>query len=331
MGEDGRAHPSGIFPSEEEAERLIVGPESITWQFSSDIRLFLAPLCALLLQVAHPTVGAGVRDYSDFDRRPWERLMRTLDYLVLLQYGGAEAIVVGRRLRELHKRFRGVTSDGRPYCALEREAYAWVHATLLETYVRAHEHFGRPMSAPQLERFYGEYVGLGRLAGVHRDDLPGTWPEFRSYVRRTEAQVLSHNETVDRVLAAARRPARPEIPSLPQIVWSGVRLPLARLTYLGGVGLLSPDLRARLGIPWSRRDASEFRALAACSRALTPVLPSWLRVVGPAQLRWRRRVIALGPLGSGAGALSYPAQPLGTTRDETICSSDHAADAARDL
>src|SRR5947209_20588000 len=84
---------------------LIVGPQSVTWQFTSDVRLFFAPLYALLLQVAHPTVAAGVRDYSDFDKRPLERLLRTIDYLVLLQYGGLEAAAAGRRLRQLHTRF----------------------------------------------------------------------------------------------------------------------------------------------------------------------------------------------------------------------------------
>ena len=70
-------------------------------------------LYPLLLQVAHPTVGAGVRDYSDFERRPWNRLLRTIDYVTLLVYGGGDAAPAGRRLRELHKRFKGTREDGR--------------------------------------------------------------------------------------------------------------------------------------------------------------------------------------------------------------------------
>ena len=56
------------------------------------MRLYAVMLYPLLLQVAHPTVAAGVRDYSDFERRPWDRLMRTLDYVSLLVYGGPDAI-----------------------------------------------------------------------------------------------------------------------------------------------------------------------------------------------------------------------------------------------
>src|SRR3981081_1676440 len=100
-----------------EARELLVGPESITWRYASDARLYLVMLYPLLLQVAHPTVGAGVRDYSDFDRRPWNRLLRTIDYVTLLVYGGPEAVHAGRRLRDMHKRFRGVREDGRRYHA----------------------------------------------------------------------------------------------------------------------------------------------------------------------------------------------------------------------
>ena len=56
-------------------------------------------LYPLLLQVAHPTVGAGVHDYSDFEQRPWDRLMKTIDYVSLLVYGGRDAAAAGRRLR----------------------------------------------------------------------------------------------------------------------------------------------------------------------------------------------------------------------------------------
>lgn len=294
---------SGLFPSEDEIEGLIVGPQSVTWQFSSDVRLFFAPLYALLLQVAHPTVAAGVREYSDFEKRPLERLLRTIDYLVLLQYGGPEAAMVGRRLRELHKRFKGVRVDGRPYYALERSAYTWVHATLLETYVRAHEHFGRQMTPAQLERFYREYIGLGRLVGLREGDLPANWEGFRVYFQYMVDRELGPNETVDRVLEVARKPAGPELPLAAELAWRAMRLPAARLMYLGGVGLLPAGLRERLRIPWSSRDERRFRRLAAGSRALERILPPSLKILGPTQLRWRQRAIARGPFGESAALL----------------------------
>lgn len=39
---------------------------------------------ALLLQVAHPTVGAGVAEHSNYAQDPFGRLIRTLDYLFVM-------------------------------------------------------------------------------------------------------------------------------------------------------------------------------------------------------------------------------------------------------
>jgi uncharacterized protein (DUF2236 family) len=285
-----------LFPTDEEAEDLLVGPESLTWQFGSDVRLFLTMLYPLLLQVAHPTVGAGVRDYSDFEQRPWNRLFGTLDYLLVLQYGGQDAVAMGRRLRELHKGFKGIKPDGDRYYALESGAYAWVHATLLDAYVTAHAHFGRPMTPTQIERFYREYLGLGRLVGVREGDLPRDWQRFRSYFDRTVEHELERTESVDRVLRAVRHVT---VPVLPEFLSRAIRLPASRVLYVCSVGLLPVTLRERLGIRWRARDEREFRIIGAATRRLTPAMPRQLLVSGPAQLRWRRRAIAGGPLGAG--------------------------------
>ncbi len=145
--------PAGLYPSEAELDGLLTGPDSVAWRCTSDVRLYAAMLYPLLLQVAHPTVGAGVSDYSDFERRPWDRLLRTIDYVSLLVYGGRDAVPAGRRLREMHGQFKGIREDGQRYHALEPDAYAWVHATLIDTYVAGHAAFGRPMRPQAVEQF----------------------------------------------------------------------------------------------------------------------------------------------------------------------------------
>jgi uncharacterized protein (DUF2236 family) len=287
-----------IYPAPDEIEDILVGPDSITWQRASDVRLYVVMVYALLLQVAHPTVGAGVRDYSDFERRPWHRLLRTIDYVTLLVYGGDQAADAGRRLRDLHKRFQGQREDGQRYHALEPDAYAWVHATLIHTYVAGHAHFGTPMSPDQTERFYREYRRLGRLIGVRDRDLPETWDGFQSYFERMGREELAHTDSVDRVLAAIHRvPPPPTRVAVPQPIWRAVRIPAADALRLGSIGLLDPELRARFGVSWSKLDQARFRAIGAASRGLTPVLPKALTITGPAQLRWRQKAIARGPLG----------------------------------
>jgi len=291
--------PAGsLFPTDHELDSILVGPDSITWRITSDARLYAVMLYPLLLQVAHPTVGAGVHDYSDFESRPWDRLLRTIDYVSLLVYGGREAVPVGRRLRALHKGFTGVREDGQRYYALEPEAYAWVHATLLDTYVKGHNTFGTPLSPFQVETLYREYRGLGRLIGVRERDLPATWAEFRAYFDDMLNTGLKRTASVDRVLSSVKHAPPPPLP-VPDLLWRAARLPASQALWLGGIGLLGPELRGRLGIPWSRGEQMQFRAMAAISRGLSPVLPERLKVMGPVQLRWRRRAIAKGPLGPG--------------------------------
>jgi uncharacterized protein (DUF2236 family) len=295
-GPDSPDGPGGsVFPDAAEAAALRTGPSSVAWQFGSDPRLYFGMLYPLLLQVADPVVGAGVRDYSDFARRPWARLIGTLDYVVLLIYGGEQTAEVGRRLRNLHKNFKGKRADGKPYYALEREPYAWVHATLIDAYISGHDHFGRPMTAAQKEAFYQEYKGLGRFVGVRPDDLPDDYPAFRRYFEDYVSSNLVHTTSVDAVLRVVNDPKAP-LP-MPGVLWRAVRVPARRALELGGLGQAPPELRDRLGIPWTERDERAFQRLGRASRALDPLLPERARVLGPMQLRMRRRAIARGPLG----------------------------------
>src|SRR5207248_8098849 len=109
--------------------------------------------------------------------------LSTMDYVSVLVYGGRDAVAAGRGLRRLHRRFKGTKPDGTRYSALEPEAYAWVHATLIATYTNANARFGTALTPTETNRFYAEYRGLGRLIGVRERDLPDTWPGFCAYFR----------------------------------------------------------------------------------------------------------------------------------------------------
>jgi uncharacterized protein (DUF2236 family) len=262
---------------------------SVTWRYAGDVRLLATGAYAILLQVAHPTVGAGVAEHSSFRRDPWGRLLRTLDYTYSMTYGGPElAAATGRGMREMHKRIKGVKPDGERYHALEPEAYAWVHATLVHSIVRGHELLGRPMSRPDVERLYAEWRLSGELIGVRERDLPESWQEFGAYFDAMVAGRLERTAAVDEVLEALSEPTRPGLRFLPHAAWRVARIPAARQTDLVTGGLLGSELRARLGVPWSRARERELRLLAGASRAVTPLLPRTLRNVGPSYLRWRK-------------------------------------------
>jgi uncharacterized protein (DUF2236 family) len=263
-------------------------PGSVSWRYAGDVRLLSTGAYALLLQVSHPTVGAGVTEHSNFRADPWGRLLRTLDYSYAMTYGGPEtAAVMGRGIREMHKQIKGVKPNGERYHALEPEAYAWVHATLAHSIVRGHEVLGRPMADSDVESFYLEWRRSGELIGVRERDLPDSWESFGPYFERMTAERLERTAAVEEVLETLREPTRPNLRFLPKAAWRIARIPAAHHIDLVTAGLLGPELRARFGLRWSRARERELQLLAGASRAATPLLPKVMRNVGPSYLRWR--------------------------------------------
>src|SRR5439155_493306 len=64
---------------------------------------------ALLLQVAHPLVAAGVAAHSEFRAHPLRRLWRTLDLMLTLAFAdGATALGAVRSIEGVHPRVHGV-------------------------------------------------------------------------------------------------------------------------------------------------------------------------------------------------------------------------------
>ncbi len=290
---------STVLPTPDEFPALVAKPGSVLWRYGGDVRLISAGAYAILLQVGHPTVGAGVSEHSDFRGDPWGRLLRTLDYSYVMTYGGpALAGEMGRRIREMHKHIKGVKPGGEHYHALEPEAYAWVHATLAHSIVRTHELLGTPIPSGEIDVFYAEWRRSGRLIGVREGDLPETWAEFGEYFERMVRERLERTAAVDEVLESLAAPTRPELPFLPEAAWRLARIPAAHQITLVTGGLLPPLLRDRFGVEWTPSKQRQLQVLAAASRAATPLLPGTLRNVGPSYLRWRREAIARGDAAS---------------------------------
>src|SRR5262245_64612965 len=97
---------------------------------------------ALLLQIAHPSVAAGVAEHSDFRADPWRRLDGTLRSYLRIVYGStAVARAEIRRLNELHKSVRGAG-----YRARDPDLSMWVHATLVDSTMAAYDAWLEPLS-----------------------------------------------------------------------------------------------------------------------------------------------------------------------------------------
>jgi uncharacterized protein (DUF2236 family) len=262
---------------------------------------------ALMLQVSHPVVGAGVSEHSNFKADPWGRLLRTLDFTTSVVYGGpALAWETGRRVRQMHKRIKGELPDGEPYHSLEPEAYAWVHATLADSIIRSHMRFVGPVDHSELETFWAEWRRVGRLLGVRDRDLPKRWDEFPQYFDCMIRERLEPTDAVSEVLEALAAPPPPAVKGMSDPLWQALRVPAARGAKLGTVGLMPKALRSKLNLDWTDAQQLELRAVGAASRASGAVLPSSFTNFGPSYLRWRADAIARGEVASGKGTKFAP-------------------------
>lgn len=150
---------------------------------------------AVLLQVAHPLVAAGVVAHSDYRRDLWRRLRRTLRALYLITYGTkAEAKSAGAVVHAVHARVRGRTETelgpfpaGTPYSADDPELMLWVHATLVECSLAIYTRFVAPLAGDEQERYYREMCLVARIFGTPAGVLPGSLAEFRAWFRETVA------------------------------------------------------------------------------------------------------------------------------------------------
>src|SRR5207302_792088 len=90
----------------------LFGPGSVTWRVNREGVLLLGGGCALILQVAHPLVAAGVAEHSNYREDPWGRLYRTLDLTTKIVFGSSKtAKEASDRIKEVHGRVKGVTKE----------------------------------------------------------------------------------------------------------------------------------------------------------------------------------------------------------------------------
>ncbi|MEU8953070.1 oxygenase MpaB family protein [Streptomyces sp. NPDC048518] len=273
-------------------------PGGILWSIAGDIRAVLMLPPALTLQVAHPAVGAGVDDYSVFRTDPWGRGERSVRSLLTWVYGGEEAAAEGRRLRALHRTIQGTDAHGRRYHALTPANYAWVHTTGFPVYRHAQRYLGRPFTEAQERQLYAEWLQVGRVLGIHDRDMPQTVEEFWPHYRRVLAEEIELT-AVAAELTAADSPVPPpdrgplllRIPL--RVLWPLLLPPLARFRRFVTIGLMPPEARAAIGLPWTAAQERRLRRFGRVVRTVVPLLPERLRYL-PQARRARARHRAAG-------------------------------------
>jgi uncharacterized protein (DUF2236 family) len=242
------------------------GPGSLTWRVNGEAVLLLGGGRALILQVAHPQVAAGVAEFSDFRNDPWGRLYRTLDVTLKIVFGDPQASRgASQQLRRAHQRVTGHDDRGRPYRALDPELLLWVHATLIDTSLTMYERYVAPLTPRERGLYYEEMKTLGEAYGVPPHVMPDDFAAFRRYWGSMLAGELRVTQTTRDVADAVLRP------DLPRLAW-----PAIEAIRLVTVGTVPEALRDQLGLDWGPGRERLLGASQLTIRRLLPLLPALL-------------------------------------------------------
>src|SRR5262249_32261449 len=138
------------------SDKRFFSPDTMIWQVDREMVLLLAGGRALLMQLAHPKVAAGVAKHSHFRDDPLGRLYRTMGAMWSIVFDEAsKARASLEQVKNVHRRIHGIISPaesvslGTPYDALDVKLLLWVHATLVDSAMVAYDLFVKRFAADE--------------------------------------------------------------------------------------------------------------------------------------------------------------------------------------
>jgi uncharacterized protein (DUF2236 family) len=236
---------------------------------------------AILMQMAHPLIAAGVADHSTFRAGRFasaRRLHGTVRAMLALSFGEARArdeALAG--IRAIHRRVHGVLREpigpfpaGTPYSAEDPALVRWVHLTLLDSIPLVYERLVRPLTPAERDAYCEESAWVALALGAREDMVPRTW----AAAERGVAETIASGTLA--VGADARAIARTVLaPPMDWIAW-----PLTRVHRRITLGTLPEAISDAYGFSRASsiaraRQARTFRHLGALRRLLPDALALW--------------------------------------------------------
>src|ERR1700733_12571550 len=170
-------------------EEALMSPQSVSWRiFKNPIALFVGGTAAVILELAEPSVRAGVWEYSSFRKDPLRRLQRTGLAAMITVYGARSvaAPMIARVVR-MHAAVQGKTPAGAGYSANDPRLLTWVHATAAFGFGEAYNRYVRPLSEGEVNRLSVEGTRPSRLYGEIAP--PSSVDEMRALFETAGAQL----------------------------------------------------------------------------------------------------------------------------------------------
>lgn len=249
---------------------------TVSYRVNAERIVLIGWIRALLLQIAHPLIAAGVREHSSFratTAASFNRLRQTVDAMLAITFGTAderETALLG--IRAIHRRVHGrlaqpcgVFPAGTLYSAEQPELLVWVHATLVESILLAYQRLIAPLTPAERDRYCADSADVAVQLGAHPESVPRTFPALRAYLHQQSASGVITVGADARALSAA--------------LLSPIRLPLAghvvaSILSLLAAGLLPSSLRRQYGLLWNHRRARRYANLMQLLRVVRRFTPA---------------------------------------------------------
>ena len=241
--------------------KYLFSPHGMYWRVNREWLIALAGPRALLLELAHPAVAAGVAQHSAYNTDPFGRLYRTMKTMTAISFGGTnEARDALRGFCACHARIHGETAEGVSYRARDPQLQLWVWATLVDSVLRVYERFVSPLTFADKCAYYADAVRLAQLLGIMDEWIPPTYTAFNLYMG-----VMLYGDTL-RVTDDARAILR-------ALFAPTLRGRATRWFSFPGIGMLPPRWRYEYGYTWNDEDEKRLTQLAAWTRKVRAHVP----------------------------------------------------------
>jgi len=231
---------------------------------------------AILLQLAHPLIAAGVYDHSGFRSTTWaavSRLYHTVHAMLALTFGtDAERERALDGIRQIHRRVNGELKtttrrfpEGTPYSAEDPDLVLWVHGTLLESVLLAYEKLVGPLTTAERDAYCAEAAPIAVALLARSHDVPRTWADAQVYLDRMYA-----SGDLD-VTEQARTLARAVLSPPAAAKW--IAGPATWTNRIVTLGLLPALIRRQYRFGWTRGNQRAFDLLVPSLRTMRRVMP----------------------------------------------------------
>jgi uncharacterized protein (DUF2236 family) len=247
------------------------GAGSISWTINREAIVVAGWGRAILLQLAHPAVAAGVHHHSSFRGSllaSFRRLYSTVGTMLAITFGDDEQMVTAAAgINMIHDRVRGRVNggSGETYSAHDPDLQRWVHTTLLDSIPLTYERLVGPLTSRDRDRYCSEAAIMEPLLGMPAGSLPRDAAQLDAYMREMLAGGTLVVTDTSRALAQALL-----YPPQWYLAW-----PAFRAMQLLTIESLPPSIREAYGFEWRTRDAralARWTTLLRTSRRLLPRL-----------------------------------------------------------